>query len=147
VKWLLDTNVVSETVGARRNRTVTQWLDGQSKADTAISLVTLGELQHGVFLAPEANRAELADWIDGELVPGFKGRILPISLDIVVNWLELTRILSRRRQTRSAADLLIAATARVHNLTVATRNTRDFANTSITVYNPWTNETHHMEAP
>jgi len=147
VRWLLDTNVVSEPAAALPNRNVTRWLEDRPRADTAISLVTLGELQHGVLLAPDSSQAALGDWLDDELVPRFENRILPITVDIVVNWLELTRVLSLRRRTRSASDLLIAATARVHNLILVTRNTRDFANTGITVYNPWTDVTQQMEAP
>jgi predicted nucleic acid-binding protein len=59
----------------------------------------------------------------------------------------LGRRLGARGRPQSAPDLLLAATARRHELTLVTRNTRDFANTGITVYNPWTDETVKMEAP
>jgi predicted nucleic acid-binding protein len=148
VKWLLDTHVLSETVRERPDRLVTQWLDEQPRAMMAISLVTVAELQHGVLLS-ESNerRHELSTWIDAQVLPSFTNRILPITLDIAIHWLELLRGLMAQRQTRAPADLLLAATAYVHELTLVTRNTRDFANTGITVYNPWTNETHEMEAP
>jgi predicted nucleic acid-binding protein len=148
VKWLLDTNVVSETVRPRPSRDVMRWLVEQVPEDTGISLVTLAELQHGVMLiADDAHRAELTQWVDGDVLRLFADRILPITQDVTITWLELVRNLSRRRQTRAPPDLLIAATARIHKLSVATRNLRDFANTGITVYNPWTNETQKMEAP
>jgi toxin FitB len=148
VKWLLDTDVISETVRERPNRNVIEWLDEQPPADTAISLITLGELRHGVLLAPNENRqTELAAWIDDQLLAWFAGRILPVTLDIVIFWLEMTRVLSARRLTRAPADLLIAATAKFHGLKIATRNSRDFAGTGVIVYNPWTGETHNMEAP
>jgi hypothetical protein len=77
----------------------------------------------------------------------FMDRILTIDTDILVQWLDLQRLLKARGQTRSPADLLLAATAHIHDLILVTRNTRDFANTGITVYNPWTDETHRMEVP
>jgi predicted nucleic acid-binding protein len=148
VKWLLDTNVVSEPVRPRPNRNVVRWLERQAREDLAISLVALAELQHGVLLMRgDEKRAELARWVDEVALRQFAGRILPVTLDVLIAWLELMRVLSRRRQTRAPTDLLIAATARVHNLSVATRNLRDFAATGITVYNPWTNQTQKMEAP
>jgi predicted nucleic acid-binding protein len=148
VKWLLDTNVLSETVRERPNQIVTQWLDEQPRAMMAISLVTVAELQHGVLLSEDAKRQrEFSTWIDGQVLPSFSDRILPITLDITVHWLALLRALMARRQTRAPADLLLAATAHVHALTLVTRNTRHFALTGITVYNPWTDETQEMEAP
>jgi len=148
VKWLLDTNVVSESVRPRPSLRVLRWLDDQPSHLTAISVVTLAELQHGVWLtAGEDRRAELSNWLDREVLPTFAGRIMPVSTDVLIHWFGLQRSLSKRRQTRSPADLLLAATAQVHDLRIVTRNIRDFANTGITVYNPWTNETEKMEAP
>jgi|GEM_PF-4198359 len=77
----------------------------------------------------------------------FEERILTIDTDILVQWLDLQRLLAARRQTRSTADLLLAATTAASGLTMVTRNPCDFALTGITVYNPWTDETHNMEAP
>jgi toxin FitB len=123
-------------------------LDQQPPAETAISLVTLGELRHGVLLAPDENRqTELAAWINDQVLAWFAGRILPVTLDIVIFWLEMTRVLSARRLTRAPADLLIAATARFHGLNIVTRNSRDFAGTGVIVYNPWTGGTYSMESP
>jgi predicted nucleic acid-binding protein len=148
VKWLIDTNVVSETAASRPNPRVLRWFSDQAAEDIAISVVTLAELQHGVLLTLDrAKRTELARWIDQNVLALFVDRILTIDTEILVQWLDLQRLLAARRQTRSPADLLLAATAQVRALTLVTGNTRDFANTGITVYNPWTDETHEMEAP
>ena len=148
MKWLLDTNVLSETVRERPNRLVRQWLDAQPRLMMAISLVTLAELQHGVLLSEDAeHQQKLSTCIDREVLPSFSNRVLPVTLDIAVQWLELLRGMMARRQTRAPANLLLAATAHVHAITLVTRNTRDFANTGIAVYNPWTDETHIMETP
>jgi predicted nucleic acid-binding protein len=62
-----------------------------------------------------------------------------------MDWLEIGHDLSRRGKTGNPADLLIAATARVHNLVIVSRNVRDFAGTGVVVYDPWNAETHRME--
>jgi hypothetical protein len=72
---------------------------------------------------------------------------LPLTSEILVDWLELARQLAGRRITRAAPDVLIAATARIHNLTVVTRNVRDFADTGVVVYDPWNDQTHSMDPP
>jgi predicted nucleic acid-binding protein len=148
VKWLIDTNVVSETATPRPNPRVLRWFGDQPAHDLAISIVTVAELQHGVLLTQDqVRRTDLASWIDRDVFTLFVDRILTIDTAILVRWLDLQRLLAARRQTRSPADLLLAATAQTFDLTLVTRNTRDFANIGITVYNPWTDETQRMEAP
>jgi predicted nucleic acid-binding protein len=68
-------------------------------------------------------------------------RTLPATLEILVDWLDLGRKLSAKGMTRNPADLLIAATARVHGLIVVSRKVRDFAGTGVVVYDPWNSET------
>jgi predicted nucleic acid-binding protein len=148
VKWLLDTNVVSEHVSRRGHDGVIRWVARQPREDIAISAVTLAELQDGVAAtADERRKAELTHWIDTSVLVMFEQRIEPVTTDVLIDWLALMRDLSAKGRPQAAADLLIASTARVHNLTVVTRNTRDFASTGVTVYNPWTDETQIMEAP
>jgi predicted nucleic acid-binding protein len=147
VRWLLDTNVVSEAVKPKADRNVVSWIANQAPEDLAISVLTLAEIREGIDSSEsEAKRRSLGKWLDAT-ADLFRERTLSLDQAILVDWLNLSRRMVRQRMTRQAPDLLLASTARVHNLSVATRNTRDFANTGITVYNPWTNETHHMEAP
>jgi toxin FitB len=148
VKWLLDTNVLSENVRVRPDQTVMDWFERLILEDAALSIVTLAELQNGVFSSPsEKRRSELTDWLERSVMPSFGSRILQLTGEILVDWLRLSRKLSKRRITRTAPDLLIASTARVHNLIVVSRNARDFADTGVIVYDPWANTTHRMDDP
>jgi toxin FitB len=146
VKWLLDTNVVSETVKERPHQAVLSWLAQRVPDQFAISIVTMAELQDGAANAgPEARRKRLSAWIDNDFISVFGDRVLPLTSEILVDWLGLSRKLASKGITRAAPDLLIAATARIHDLIVVTRNVRDFADTGVIVYDPWASKTQHME--
>ncbi len=146
MRWLLDTNVVSETALPRPNRTVLAWIARQPEDLVAISTVTLAELQDGINLtADDRRRTQLIQWLEHSVIPWLGERSLPVTLQILMKWLEVGRRLARNGMTRNAADLLIAATADVHNLTVVSRNARDFAGTGVVVYDPWNGKTHRTE--
>ncbi len=72
-------------------------------------------------------------------------RMLSVTLEILVDWLDVGRRLSAKGMTRNSADLLVASTARIHGLIVVSRNVRDFAGTGVVVYDPWNSETHRTE--
>jgi predicted nucleic acid-binding protein len=147
MKWLVDTDVVSEGMRPRPDPEVLRWIDAQ-EAELAISVVTLAELRDGAStLSDTARRNRFEYWISDIVIPRFDQRIYAVTLDILTDFMALGRLLGARGRPQSAPDLLIAATARAHDLIVATRNVRGFANTGIAVYNPWTDETQKMEAP
>jgi predicted nucleic acid-binding protein len=148
VKWLLDSNVVSEGARDRPARSVIEWIRAKPVEDLAISIVTLAELREGAQSNPdETRRQRLIDWIDTEVSSAFHGRTLTLTANILIDWLQLSRRLRTKGIVRDAADMLIAATARVHDLTLVTRNTRHFADTGVVLYDPWTGKTHAMDAP
>ena len=146
MRWLADTNVISEPMRSRPDANVMKWIDTH-EVDLSISIVTLAELRHGVITQSDrAKRDRLEHWISTLVLPRFAQKTFALTLDVLLESLTLADRLGTRGRPQSAPDLLIAATARTHKLTVATRNVRGFANTGITVYNPWTDETHKMEA-
>ena len=146
--WLLDTNVVSDSVRDRPDPAVSRWIAEIPRAEAAISIVTLAELWDGAAsVSDEARRRRLMNWVENEVTPIFEQRTLPLTRDVLAAWLRLSRKLRVRQITRDPSDMLIASTALSHNLTLVTRNVRDFANTGILVYDPWHDETHKMEQP
>jgi toxin FitB len=148
VKWLLDTNVVSETISRRANEKVINWIGRQSPEEVGISAVTVAELIDGIAqTSDEQRRIELTHWMDAGILGRFSECTVPVSTEILLDWIGLTRNLGARGRPQAAADLLIASTCRTHHLTLATRNVRHFAFTGIAVYNPWTDETQTMDMP
>jgi predicted nucleic acid-binding protein len=148
VSFLLDTNVVSETARRRPSAQVMNWLAQQSQDAAAISVVTMAELVEGAGAVTDtARRTQLRRWLDETVVPWFSDQVLPLTQDVLVDWLILSRKLAARGILRGAPHLLIAASARVGDLTVVTRNVRDFADTGVVVYDPWNDQTHRMDAP
>jgi len=148
MKWLVDTNVISENVRPDPDRRVLNWIAARAGDQLAISILTIAELRAGVATLNNAARQRSFEaWMSAYILPNFQDRTLPVTLDILIDWLNLSRLLDAKGGRRPAVDLLIAATARVHNLTVVTRNVRDFVNTGVVVYDPWSGETHVMDAP
>lgn len=148
MKWLLDTNVISETIKSRPRDSVIFWIADQPADDVAVSIITLAEIQDGISSAPDSGRRdELMRWLETDIKPKFADRALPVTSEVLIDWLRLSRALAAERMIRRAADLLLASTARVHGLTIVTRNVRHFANTGVVVYDPWHGKTQVMDPP
>ena len=146
MKWLFDTNVVSEAARSRPNPAVVTAVSRFPAEETAISVVTLAELRDGALLARTGeSRARLLHWIETAVEPSFRDRTLNLTVDVLTDWIGLSRRLSAAGRPRVAADLLLAATARVHGLIMVTRNWRHFAGTGLAVFDPWSGRTHEME--
>jgi predicted nucleic acid-binding protein len=138
VSFLLDTNVVSELVRPRPDPGLVEWLAEHDEDQVFLSVVTLAELQYGITRLPVGRRRRsLQEWLRGELVQRFDGRILPIDNDIALTWGDVTAECAAVGRPIEAMDALIAATARVRALELVTRNTRDFEAAQISVHNPW----------
>jgi len=130
--YLLDTNILSEA--RRRTPAALSWLASVDAMSTYVSVISLGEIMKGVEIQmsrdPKLSH-RLLDWLD-RLQEEYGSRVLPISLDVALAW---GRIAAGRN--RGMPDAVIGATARVHNLTLVTRNTRDFQDLPIKVFDPW----------
>lgn len=134
---LLDTNVVS-ALKASRGPTDLQlraWLEGLSLQTAFLSVVSVLELERGVLRLERRDARQgsaLRAWLHDDVLPRFAGRIIAVDDRIAQACAGLHVPLNRPE-----LDALIAATALVHNLTLATRNVRDFAGTGVRLVNPW----------
>lgn len=135
-EWLLDTNVVSESVRPRPDSGVIEFLSNLEVA--YISVVTLHELEFGRQRAPSGRRrTELGAWL-AALRDEYAERILAIGQDVAITAARLRAAAADDGATVHLADALIAGAAVHHGLTIATRNTRDFDALSVSTFNPWT---------
>ena len=131
--YLLDTNVVSELRKPRPHGGVVAWLESIDDAQLYLSAVTIGEIQAGIELTREQDPGkaeEIEAWLD--LVAGAYN-ILPMDTATFRAW---ARLMHRKSDTLYE-DAMIAATAKVHGLTVATRNVSDFNALGLDVFNPF----------
>ena len=131
--YLIDTDILSALRRQRRNPRIVGWVSAQRSADVYLSVVTVGEIERGIA-AQRGRDPEFADrlavWLD-DVLRVYSDRILPIDLAVARRWGRLSRDLGH-----GSADLLIAATALEHGLTVVTRNVRHFAPTGVPVLDP-----------
>ncbi len=135
MRYLLDTNVLSELrKEGRGNRGVKAWALAHDPAQSAISVASAAEIRCGIenVRSTDPQQAEAIErWLDGLLVE-FAANLLPVTGSIADRWGRLMSATDRRDR-----DLLLAATALEHDLTVVTRNDEDFRGTGVRIHNPW----------
>ncbi len=135
--FLLDTNVVSELRRSdRADAHVLAWAAALPFADSYLSAISVLELELGVRMVERRDEAQgrvLRAWLDGQILRQFEGRILPVDTTVALQCARL-----HVPDPQAHRDAMIAATALVHKMTVATRNVSDFAPTGVGTFNPWT---------
>lgn len=136
--WLLDTNVISELRRPRPSARVRSFIAGQRLEDLFVSTVTFAEIRYGIEAAGDPiRRAELNDWLLHRVRPMFDRRVLEVSEDVMFKWRLLVEEGRKVGHTFSQPDLIIAATALQHGLTVVTRDTGDYKLARVPLLNPW----------
>jgi predicted nucleic acid-binding protein len=136
--WLLDTNILSELRRPRPERKVLAFVAAQPLELLYVSSVTFAEIRFGIELVSDANhRAELNNWLTHKVRPMFEQRVLAITEDIMFKWRLLVEDGRKARHTFSQPDLIIAATALHHGLTVVSRDVGDYRRAHVSVLNPW----------
>ena len=139
--WLLDTNVLSELRSSKPEPKVVAFIASQPLDLLFISSVTFAEIRFGIELVTDpARRAELTNWLTHRVRPMFEGRVLPVSEDIMLKWRLLGEDGRKTGHTFSQPDLIIAATALDHGLSIVTRDVRDYVRAHVQVFNPWTDK-------
>lgn len=137
--WLLDTNILSELRRPKPERKVLAFVAAQPLDLLYISAVALAEIRFGIELVTDATkRAELNDWLTHMVRPMFEQRVLPVTEDVMFKWRLLVEDGRQAGHTFSQPDLIIAATALQHGLTVVSRDTSDYERARVPVLNPWT---------
>ena len=136
--FLLDTNVPSELTRPQSDPYVEKWLEAADDDRLFLSAVSLGEIIKGLTILPESKRRQqLRKWVDETLRPWFDSRILPVNEGIAERWGILAGECQLKGKPLAIADGLIAATALEHDLTLVTRNVRDFGDLGLSILNPW----------
>jgi len=136
--FLLDTNIPSELMRTRPDPRVENWVYAKDEQSLHLSVVSIGELRRGlVILSASKRRTELERWFENDLLPRFHGRILVVTHSIADRWGVLDGQCQLKGTPLNTADGMIAATAIEHDLTIVTRNVRDFAGLGVEVFNPW----------
>jgi predicted nucleic acid-binding protein len=133
--FLLDTNVVSELRrGPRAHPSVVDWFDQRSPRELCMSVITVGEIRAGIeqLRSRDHRQASALDrWLSG-LAQFYEDRLLYVDGDVAEEWGRL-----RARRPAPVVNALLAATARVHHLTLVTRNVRDFKTLDVRLLNPF----------
>ena len=125
MSYLLDTNVISETIKSKPSKNLYEWLEKIPEENLFISVLTLGEIRRGVELLDNIKKkSTLIVWLEKDLRNRFGDRILKIDNIITDRWGYLCAYSAK---TLPVIDSLIAATALTHNLKLVTRNTKDFS--------------------
>jgi len=135
MSYLIDTNVISETIRRQPDRFVISWFEGLPAEALFISVLSLGEIRKGVEkLADKKRREILRSWLEHELTAWFHGRVLPVDFAVADRWGRLLAAMGRPVPT---VDSLLAATALHYELRLVTRNAGDFSYPGLEVINPW----------
>ena len=137
--YLLDTNVISEirkVNAGKANVGVTQWTKKTSQSLMYVSVISLMEIEQGILRLERKDTVQaclLKDWFHNIVLPSFDNNVVNIDKNIA-----LTCATLHVPDKQPANDSLIAATALVHDLTLVTRNTKDFEQTGVKLFNPFT---------
>jgi toxin FitB len=138
MNYLLDTNVISELISKRPDKKVVEWIDRLDPNTIYLSVITIGEIRKGIEkLPPSKRRNRVKEWLEGDLLLRFQGRILEITTEVMLIWGELTGRLEKEGRPITAIDSLVAAIALHGNYRLVTRNEHDFQHTGVTMINPW----------
>lgn len=138
MNFLLDTNVISEWVKPEPDRNVVAWLAEADEDRVFVSVMSFAEIRRGIELMVAGRRRErLAQWLGQELPLRFEDRILAVDPEVAGIWGVVMARSESKGHAMGSMDAFVAATAEAHDLTLVTRNIRDFEHLGISLVDPW----------
>lgn len=138
---VLDTNIVSELMRVTPAPAVLAWLQQTSSTGLYTTAVTVAEIRYGIARLPQGGRRETLHQAANEVFAAFPRQVLPFDLAAATAYADVVAGRERDGNPISGFDAQIAAICRSQAATLATRNTKDFAGTGITVVDPWQDAT------
>lgn len=138
MNYLLDTCLLSELRKPRPDAGVVAWVSDIDETRLFVSVLSLGEIQKGVAKLENGRRKNaFQHWLEQDLLVRFEGRILPLDLDMALEWGLVSAANESLGKPAPVIDALLAVTAMARNLALVTRNDKDFSGFPIKVLNPW----------
>ena len=138
MKYILDTNVISELTKTNPNPKVLDFLNSLAEEDIYLSSITIGEIYFGIQKLPHGKKKEkLLSWIENKLLPRFHNKVISIDTDVMLQWAILTNELKTKGMPLPIMDSLIGATCIAKNFTLITRNEKDFQYINLKMINPF----------
>ena len=135
MSYLIDTNVMSELRKRQANAKLVAWMQARPRESLYLSVLSLGEIRKGIEgVADAAFRQTLTDWLEVDLPKYFLDRLLGVDAQIADRW---GRLQASAGRTLPVVDAMLAATALQHDLTLVTRNVKDFESLGVPLVNPW----------
>ena len=136
--WLVDTSVLTELRRPRPEPKVVGFVAAQPIEHLFVSVVALAEIRFGIERVDDPRRrSELNDWLANRFRPIFEGRVLAVSEDVMLRRRLLADEGRKARHTFSQPDLIVAATALQHGLTIVARDVADYVKAGARTFNPW----------
>lgn len=138
MRYLLDTNIISEVIAKKPNQKVLDLLNSLDENDVYLSVITIGEIRFGIQkVESQTKKEQLLLWLEDDLLQRFKGRIVNIDVDTMLIWGEINQHLQSIGRVIPIMDSLIASSCVADDFTLVTRNVKDFYNFNIEIINPF----------
>jgi len=141
LKYLLDTNIISEFVSKKPNKKVLDYVNSLDENDIYLSVITIGEIRFGIEKLDKEHQtkkiAMLTNWLDNDLMQRFEGRIVDIDKETMLKWGEINGQLQKIGRPMPIMDSLIASSCLAKGFVLITRNSKDFFSFEMEMVNPF----------
>lgn len=141
MKYLLDTNIISEFISKKPNQKVLNYINSLDENNIYLSVITLGEIRFGIEKLDKEHQSKkieiLSSWLDNDLMQRFEGRIVDIDKETMLQWGKINGELQKIGRPMPIMDSLIASSCLVEDFVLITRNIKDFYSFEMEMINPF----------